>query len=138
MKEFYVYASSSATTKHPENKCGDFTLSLPHSIDLNDGEWKVGLCDFTYVGDKKTLVPDIFLCTDIIELNYDSTTSLPILRFLERETSPGQQTFANIYYCTVKPKQLETIRLYLNSTEKVIPSVEDTAVFCTLHFKQNG
>lgn len=138
MNEFYVYASSTVSKKHPENVFDSFTVSLPHSIVLEGGNWRVGLCDVTYADKKKTTFPDMFLCMDIISSNFDSTTSLPILRFLHGETSPVKKNFSNVYYCRLKSNRLDTFRMYLNTVDKKSPSVKDTTLFCTLHFKRNG
>jgi len=138
MNQFYIYAFSSPTKKHPDNKFGDFTVSLPHSIDLKDERWRVGLCDITCIGDTSVQIPDIFICTDVILSNFDSTTSLPILRFVNRQTSPMQKVFPNVYYCDLKSKQIDTVRLYLKTKDKNTPSVANTVLGCTLHFKRDG
>ena len=137
MNEFYLYVSSVPTTRHEQNVFNDFCVSLPHQINLKGMEWKVGVCDITFQR-KSTNFPLLLLCCDQIESNFDSTSSLPILRLVPTVESGVTTSFANIYYSKVKNEILDTIHFYLKSVSEVLPSVENTVFHCTLHFKKHG
>jgi len=137
MKDFYVYLSSVETDRHKKNIFTDFTVSLPHQIDFKDEEWSVGICDINFEK-KSTDFPHILVCCDQIESNFDSTSTLPILRFLHRQTKGVKESFTNVYYCAVKQKFLDTIHIYIKSVGGKLPSVENIVFYCTLHFKRHG
>ena len=136
MNEFYLYVSSASTTNHKNNCFNDFNITLPHQIHLKGYQWKVGVCDVTFK--KGTVIPYFHLCSDLIESNFDSTSSVPIMRFVHRQETEVITSFANIYYSKVKNEFLDTIHFYLKSVGEVFPSLAETVFYCTLHFKRDG
>ena len=137
MKDFYVYLSSVSTKKHAQNVFTDFRVSLPHNIDLRDEIWSVGVCDVSFQK-KSTDFPPFLICCDLIQSNFDSTSSLPILRFVHGKESEVRESFSNIYYCRIKDRVLDTIHIYIRSVGEVLPSIKNNVFYCTLHFKSNG
>jgi hypothetical protein len=137
MKDFYVYLSSVKTERHPENVFTDFTASLPHHIDLRNEKWNVGICDMSF-HEKGTDFPHFLICCDLIQANFDSTSSLPILRFVHCKESGVNESFSNVYYCAVTKQLLDTIQIYIKSVGGDLSSVESTVFYCTLHFKSDG
>jgi hypothetical protein len=134
MKDFYVYISSAVTKQHTQNVFTDFRVTLPHQLELNEGEWSVGVCEVT-LKDTETPFDNFYICTDLIQSNFDSTKSLPILRLVEGKS---KQAFANIYYSPVTHKLLDTFQIYLKPVGETLSSVDDSVFFCTLHFKRHG
>ena len=137
MKDFYMYVSSAVTPKHTQNSFTNFTITLPHSIDLKGDKWRVGVCDVTF-GKPSTILPDFLLCSDLIQSNFDSTLSLPIMRFIHPGLSDFHESFTQIHYSTVRHKVLDSFNMYLRSVGTEIPSLATAVFFCTLHFKSDG
>ena len=137
MKDFYAYVSSAPTKKHPENTFTDFRITLPHELDLKQGEWSVGICDLAFKQPMKVL-PQFHICCDLIEVNFDSTSSQPILKFVHSQESNVKESFTNVFYCRLKSNILDSFHLYLKPAGETLPSVTDTVFFCTLHFKNHG
>lgn len=50
--EFFLYANSKDVVDHPTNTANDFVVVLPHSLKLNEGSWKVALCDISWISTK--------------------------------------------------------------------------------------
>ena len=134
MTDFYVYISSAPTKRHSQNVFSDFRITLPHQLNLKEGKWSMGVCDVTFK-ESEPPFPNFYLCSDLIQSNFDSTTSLPILRLVH---GTGSQSFAKVYYCALKPNLLDNLHFYLKPVYEVLPSVKDKLLFCTLHFKHNG
>lgn len=124
--EHYLYLSSL------ESK---FTINFPKAYDLHEGQWYVGLTDFSCkLSDKNTR--NIFIYTDICIQSY----CLGELRNCLRRIGVNQKgtevncSFDRIHYFPVSRSTFNSINLYISDENSEVVSLASYPLECTLHF----
>jgi hypothetical protein len=131
---FYVTLFSNTSQKtHHDNTLANFTVQLPHRIDLGSTDrWEVGLCEFScspfYVG------MALIYC-DLIMLQFMGSHYIRCLRALAKY---GDHSFKNVYYIPDEKHAHQNINIVIADLhgDKIpfIPSDIPTNV--VLHFRR--
>jgi hypothetical protein len=123
---FYVTLLSNASQKlYPENTIGAFTAELARPIDLSsDGNWEVGLCDFTCPSDtvgtiyNRTVVGDhiALIYCDVVSPQFVGGNLVRCLRTYIYPSLTCQYEFKNVYYMPVEKRRITNIRIEILTT----------------------
>jgi hypothetical protein len=130
---FYVTLFSNTSQKtYPDNTLADFTVQLPHRIDLGSTDrWDVGLCKFScspfYVG------MALIYC-DLIMPQFMGSQYIRCLRTLPKY---DEHTFKNVYYMPVERRAFQTISIVIAHIhgDKIPFKPSDVPTNVVLHFK---
>ena len=127
----YIFLSSTDSIQtHPLNDATDFTITLPHPIDLRNGKWSCSLIDID-TDDKDGESGRITVFCDICECSYVNDSMLPIL-FVGREFAP----IARPLRISARSVIVSQIRIYLKGSIVDEHSFASKTVRCTLQLKE--
>jgi hypothetical protein len=143
--QFYVTLFSNASQNlYPENTIGAFTVELARPIDLN-GNWEVGLCEFTCPPRKVDTLNDFstvgnnigLIYCDLISPQLVGSSLIRCLRTYIYPTTDCQYEFQNVYYLPVERQRINNIRIEILTTEgrKVVFRSGKTPSKLVLHFR---
>jgi hypothetical protein len=137
--QFYVTLLSNASQKlYPENTIGAFTVELARTINLApDGNWEVGLCEFTCPPDTNTFGDNIGLIyCDLISPQFVGSSLVRCMRTYIYPSLRCQHVFENVYYLHVEKRRINNIRLQILTSEgsKVVFKSGETPSKLVLHF----
>ena len=122
MKYLYL-ESTDSLTNHPTNLPWDFTIELQKPL---VGEWKVALGEIDYTSQNE----DLYLFTDICELNHIRDTEQQILRIVQEPC-----VFQSPYFLDLSRQNIQRIRIFIRNSSFEIPSYDIGRVRLTLMLK---
>jgi hypothetical protein len=117
--QFYVPLLSNASQKlYPENTIGAFPVKFARPIDFaSDGNWEVGLWEFTCPPDTVGTIYKINVVGDHIGLiDCDLISPQFVGGNLVRYLRTCQHEFENVYYLPVEKRRITNIRIEILST----------------------
>ena len=104
----FLFLSSDPVT-YSSNQPYDFTVDLPHTLDLT-GEWGVALLQLTaFPSDTASLLVfcDLCSCSSV------NDTSLPVLRRILTRASPLDDNINTAFYLPLNRRRVERVRVYI-------------------------
>lgn len=135
MSDYYIYASSSTKVNGINNSFLDFSVKIPSTVNLNEGEWEIGLAEISY-GVKKRKYPSMLLCCDKIKHSFFDGKTVGVLRLLMSCINGIDKTYDEVYYFDLLSYGISYIRLYIKVMDSGNYSFSNDTLYCTLHLRQ--
>ena len=146
--QFYVTLLSYASQEvYPEKTIGAFTVELARPIDLDpDGNWEVGLCEFTCPPGKLGTVSDLnivgdnngLIYCDMISPQFVGSTLVRCLRTYIYPSLECLHNFENVHYLPVEKQRISNIRIEILTLkgDRVAFKGGKTPAKLALHFRR--
>ena len=131
MEEFYLFLSSDDSKEYfPDNAPSMFTVKLPQTLELKEGNW---FCILLELSCKLKTPADLYVFCDGVQDSYVRDRKLPVLQHLPKtKDNLVKERFGPTVALPVSRHVFNTLTVYIKGADMVAPSFMNQPLTCTL------